>query len=174
MTYCFHICTCLCLVIIQTTVMPCFPLFDRFYDLLTPFVIYLSIFRSNRESIPVILFCGFVMDNLSGGPFGLYLTTYLWLFIGLRWIITFLHVGDSLLLPFVVAAGVLIQNFIFIGTIVMFKLGSWFSSTAIRTVAVQFGWAIFTGPIFLAFFNYSHRRWDKWFKELFTKETVGR
>ena len=174
MTYCFHVCICLFLVIFQTTVMPYFSLFDRFYDLLSPFVIYLSIFRSTRESIPVILFFGFVMDNLSGGPFGLYLTSYLWLFIGVRWIITFLHVGDSVLLPFVVAAGILIQNCIFIATITMFEPGSWFSSATINTVVVQVIWAIFTGPIFLMFFNYSHGRWNKWLEEVFTKKTVNR
>jgi len=174
MTYCFHICTCFCLVIFQTTVMPCFPLFDRFYDLLFPFIIYLSLFRPVRESIPLILFFGFVMDNLTGGPFGLYLTTYLWLFIGIRWVITFMDVEDSVLMLFIVAAGVLIQNFIIIGTIVMFEPVSRFPPAAINTVLVQVLWAAFTGPIFLVFFNYSHKRWDKWLKEVFSKEKGDR
>jgi len=171
MIYCFHIGICLCLVLFQTTVMPYFHLFDKFYDLLSPFVIYLSLFRSLRQSIPVILFFGFVMDSLSGGPFGIYLTTYLWLFIGVRWIITFLRVGDNLLLPFVVAAGVLLQNFIFIGTIAMFKPGAQYLSAAISMVMVQVLWAIFTGPIFLMFFYYSHEKWNKWLKKVFTKES---
>jgi len=171
MTYCFHVGICLCLVLFQTTVMPYFHLFDRFYDLLSPFVIYLSLFRSLRQSIPVILFFGFLMDSLSGGPFGLYLTTYIWLFIGVKWIITFLHLGDSLLLPFVVAAGVLLQNCIFIGTIAMFEPGTQFLSAAISTVTVQVLWAIFTGPIFLMFFNYSYGRWNKWLKKVFVKES---
>lgn len=171
MTFCFHFCICLCLVIFQTTVMPYFPLFDRFYDLLAPFVIYLSLFHSVRDSIPVILFFGFVMDSLSGGPFGLYLTTYVWLFVGVRWIITFLHVGDSFLLPFVVAAGVLMQNCIFIGTVAMLESGSRFSSATINTVGVQVFWAIFTGPIFLMFFNYFHGRWNRWLKKVFVKKS---
>ena len=171
MTYCFHVGICLCLVLFQTTVMPYFHLFDRFYDLLSPFVIYLSLFRSLRQSIPVILFFGFLMDSLSGGPFGLYLTTYIWLFIGVKWIITFLHLGDSLLLPFVVAAGVLLQNCIFIGTIAMFEPGTQFLSASISMVTVQVLWAIFTGPIFLMFFNYSYGRWNKWLKKVFVKES---
>jgi len=174
MKYCFNICTCFCLVIFQTTVMPYFSLFDRFYDLLFPFIIYLSLFRSVRESIPLILFFGFVMDNLTGGPFGLYLTTYLWMFIGIRWVITFMDVEDSVLMLFIVAAGVLIQNFIIIGTIVMFEPVSRFSPAAISTVGVQVLWAVFTGPIFLVFFNYSHGRWDKWLKEVFAKEKGDR
>ncbi len=174
MTYCFHICTCFCLVIFKTTVMPYFSLFDRFYDLIFPFIIYLSLFRSARESIPLILFFGFVMDNLTGGPFGLYLTTYLWLFIGVRWVITFMDVEDSALLLFVVAAGVLVQNFIIIGTIVMFEPVSRFSPVVISTVVVQVLWAVFTGPIFLVFFKYSHGRWDKWFKEVFANKKGDR
>jgi len=171
MTYCFHVGICLCLVLFQTTVMPYFHLFDRFYDLLSPFVIYLSLFQSLRQSIPVILFFGFLMDSLSGGPFGLYLTTYIWLFIGVKWIITFLHVGNSLLLPFIVAAGVLLQNCIFIGTIAIFEPGTQFLSAALSTVMLQVLWAIFTGPIFLMFFNYSHGKWNKWLKKVFVKES---
>jgi len=168
MIYCFHV--GICLVLFQTTVMPYFHLFDKFYDLLSPFVIYLSLFQSLRQSIPVILFFGFVMDSLSGGPFGIFLTTYFWLFIGVRWMVTFLHVGDNLLLPFVVAAGVLLQNCIFIGTIAMFKPGTQSLSAAISLVTVQVLWAIFTGPIFLMFFYYSHGKWNKWLKKVLTKK----
>ena len=170
MTYFLHIFICLCLIVIQTTVMPYIPLFERFYDLLTPFIIYLSIFRSVRESMVIIFIFGFFMDIISGGPFGLYLTAYVWLFISVRWAITFLHVGDSLLLPIIVAAGVLMENLIFIGTSAMFEQGSRISEAMVSTVIVQVLWAIFTGPLFLMFFNYSHRQWDRWFKEILAKK----
>ena len=170
MTYCFHIVICLGLIVVQTTVMPYIPLFDRFYDLLSPFVIYLSIFRSNRESLVIIFLFGFFMDIISGGPFGLYITAYVWLFIGVRWAITFLHVGDSMLLPFVVALGVLMENFIFVVTSAMFEQSSRVSEAMVSTIIVQVLWAIFTGPLFLMFFNYSHRRWDRWLNETFVKK----
>lgn len=169
MTYCLHICICLCLIVFQTTVMPYIPLFDRFYDLLSPLIIYLSIFRPVREGVVIILIFGFLMDNISGGPFGLYLSAYVWLFVGVRWAITFLHVGDSLLLPFVVAAGVLMENIIFIGASAMFEGGSWISEEMVSTIVIQVLWAVFTGPFILMFLNYSHRRWDRWFKEIFVK-----
>lgn len=85
-----------------------------------------------------------------------------------------MDVEDSVLILFIVAAGVLIQNFIIIVTIVMFEPVSRFSPAAIRTVGVQVLWAVFTGPIFLVFFNYSYERWDKWLKEVFTKEKGDR
>jgi len=171
MTYFFYICTFVLLLIFQTTIMPCFLLFDRFYDLLAPFVIYLGLFRSTRESIPIIIVFGFIMDNLSGGPLGLYLTTYLWLFAGVKWVITILQVRDNVLLPFVVAAGVLLENIIFMGAITMFESGSRFSQADLGTVAVQVVWALVTGPIFLILFNRLHQRWDQYFKEMFSPST---
>ena len=165
MTYCLHIFIGLCLIVIQTTVMPHFPLFERFYDLLAPFVIYLSIFRPVRESMVIVFVFGFFMDIISGGPFGIYLTAYVWMFIGVRWAITFLHVGDGLLLPVVVTAGVLMENLVFIGTSAMFEQSSRISETMVSTIIVQVLWAIFTGPLFLMLFNASHRRWNLWFKE---------
>jgi len=170
MTYCLHIFIGLCLIVIQTTVMPHIPLFARFYDLLAPFVIYLSIFRSVRESMVIVFVFGFFMDIISGGPFGIYLTAYVWMFIGVRWAITFLHVGDGLLLPVVVTAGVLMENLVFIGTSAMFEQSSRISETMVSTIIVQVLWAIFTGPLFLMLFNTSHRRWNLWFNEILVKK----
>lgn len=170
MTYFLHIFVGLCLIVIQTTVMPHIPLFERFYDLLAPFVIYLSIFRSVRESMVIIFVFGFFMDIISGGPFGIYLTAYVWMFIGVRWAITFLHVGDGLLLPVVVTAGVLMENLVFIGTSAMFEQSSRISEPMVSTIIVQVLWAIFTGPLFLMLFNTSHRRWNLWFKEILVKK----
>jgi cell shape-determining protein MreD len=171
MTHFLNICISLFLIVIQTTVMPHVPMFGRFYDLLLPLVIYLSIFRPVREGAVIVLVFGFLMDNISGGPFGLYLTAYIWLFIGVRWAITFLHVGDSFLLPFVVAVGVLIENLIFIGARAMLEQNLQVSQTIVNTIAVQVIWAIFTGPFFLLLFNYVQRRWDRWSKKLFAQKS---
>jgi cell shape-determining protein MreD len=170
MTHCLNIFIGLFLIVIQTTVMPHIPVFERFYDLLSPLVIYLSIFRPVREGTVMILIFGFLMDNISGGPFGLYLTAYIWLFLGVRWAITFLHVGDSFLLPFVVAVGVLMENLIFIGANAMFEQNLQITEKMVNVVVVQVLWAVFTGPFFLMLFNYSHRRWDRWSKKIFVQK----
>ena len=171
MKHFLNICIGLFLIVVQTTIMPHISVFERFYDLLSPLVIYLSIFRPVRESSVIILIFGFLMDNISGGPFGLYLTVYFWLFLSVRWAITFLHVGDSFLLPFVVAVGVLMENLIFIGADAMFEQNLQISQIMINTVVVQVLWAIFTGPFFLMLFNYSHRRWDRWTKKIFAQKS---
>ena len=152
MTYLFFIFVSLCLVIIQTTIMPLLPLFDRFYDLLCPCVIYLGLFRPVREGLPIVLFFGLVMDSLFGGPFGLYLTSYIWIFIGVRWMITFLQLNNIFLLLFIVVLGVLLENLIFIGALTLLAPGSQFPPDAIRIVGVQVLWSICTGPFILLFF----------------------
>jgi len=56
MSYFFNISACLFLVILQTTIMPYLPLLEKFYDLLIPFIVYLSLSRPVRESLPFVLF----------------------------------------------------------------------------------------------------------------------
>ena len=166
MTYCFYICACLCLIIFQTTIIPHISLFNNFYDLLIPFIIYLGLFRPTRESIFFILVPGFLMDNLSGGPFGLYVTTYLWLFIVVKLLIKYLYARNNILLLFIVAAGVLMENIIFIINISMSGHNSQFLAITIRTVIFQVLWAVFTGFFLLTFLNHIHSKLEKWFNNL--------
>jgi rod shape-determining protein MreD len=167
MTYLLYAGTILILLILQTTIMPYIGVLGGFYDLPSVFVLYLGLFRSLLESVPVVVVLGLVMDNLSGGSLGLYLSTYLWLYAGIRWLITVVNVRDNILLPFVVAAGVLLENIIFMGTIAMLEPGSRFSRAAFGTVFVQMLWAASTGPIFLLLYNYLHQKWENYFKEIF-------
>ncbi len=171
MTYCFYICVCLCLVIFQTTIIPHISLFNNFYDLLIPFIIYLGLFRPAREGILFILVPGFLMDNLSGGPFGLYLTTYFWLFIVVKIVIKYLHACNNILLLFIVAAGVLMENIIFIASVSMFGTDSQFLPITIRTVIFQILWAGCTGFFFITFFNHIHKKLEKWFNGLIAEKS---
>ena len=171
MTYCFYICVCLCLVIFQTTIIPHISLFNNFYDLLVPFIIYLGLFRSARESIPFILVLGFLMDNLSGAPFGLYVTTYFWLFIIVKLVIRYLHARNNILLLFIVAAGVLMENIIFIASVSIQGPDLQFSAITIRTVIFQILWAVCTGFFFLIFFNHIHKKLEKWFNEIIAEKS---
>lgn len=166
MTYFFHTCACLCLVIIQTTIIPCFSLFDSFMDLSAIFIIFLSLFRNAREGIPVVFLLGFVMDSISGSPLGMYVTIYLWLFICVKWVIKYLHVENYVLLLFVIVAGVLIENVILLGTVALLAPASHFSADVFKTVAMQILWAVCIGPIMILFYNYIYKGWDKRLDEL--------
>lgn len=161
MTYCFSFLVCFCLIIVQTTVLPHLRLLDKFYDLLAIFVLYLGFFRSIRESIPIILFFGFIMDGLSGGPSGLYITAYFWLLVYVRWLIRYLQIGNIFLVSFVAVTGIFIQNLIFFSVFIISGSEFKYPEYIIKAVFSQVLWSMFTGPFFLLFFNYAHKKWEK-------------
>ena len=171
MSYFFNISVCLFLVILQTTVMPYWPLLDSFYDLLIPFVVFLGLSRPVRESLPFVFFLGFILDNLSGSPFGLYLTAYFWLFIGVKGITKLLQVRNRLfIITLIVAAGVLIENLIFLGTLTILGPDQQLSGNAARTVTIQVLWAIWTGPIFFVVLKDVQKRLDVAFKAVYARK----
>ena len=171
MSYFFNISVCLFLVILQTTVMPYVGLLNSFYDLLIPFVVYLGLSRNVRESLPFVFVLGFIMDNLSGGPFGLYLTTYFWLFVGVKGVTRLLQVGNRLFsLTLIVAAGVLIENLIFLGTLTILGPEPQLAGDSARIITVQVLWAIWTGPIFLIIFRKMQNRLDAGFKAIYARK----
>ena len=149
MRYFFYIGTCLLLILVQTTILPHFNLFSEIYDLLIPFVIFLSICLPVRESLPFILVLGFIVDNLSGSPFGLYLTFYFWLFVGVRWIIKYLRAGNKLFLSLVVIVAVLLENILVMSTFALLGPIWPLPGEAVRNIALQVFWALATGPLFL-------------------------
>jgi rod shape-determining protein MreD len=172
MSYFFNISACLFLIILQTTVMPYVGWLNSFYDLLIPFVIYLSLSRTVRESLPFVFVLGFIMDNLSGSPFGLYLTTYFWLFVGVKGVTRLLQVGNRLFsLTLIVAAGVLIENLIFLGTLTILGPEPQLAGDAAKVITVQVLWAIWTGPIFLMIFRNMQNRLDAGFKAIYARKS---
>ncbi|MDI6686820.1 MAG: hypothetical protein QME06_01220 [Desulfobacterales bacterium] len=126
----------------------------------------MGLFFNVREGIPVALIIGLAMDSVSGGPFGGYLTTYFWLFIGARQLIKFFRVSNYILFPFVVTAAVLTEAVILLGTLAMLEPGVQFSLSVINIVAKQIVWAIFTGPFIIQFYNFTYNMWNKLFNKL--------
>ena len=171
MIYCYYIGVGLCLVILQTAVFPHVPLLDRLYDLSIAFVIYLGLYRPLRDGLILSFFLGFIMDNFSGSPFGLYLTTYCWLLIGVKWITTLIQVDNRVLLFLIVAVGVFIQNCIFIATFTMVGADSTLPAGALRTVLIQIIWALGTGPLMLMFFRHSQGSLDNLAHGLFARRS---
>ncbi len=169
MNYLLYILSCLVLILIQTTVINYLPLFNGFYDLVTVVVIFLGLTRSLRESIPVILFAGFLMDNLHNGPFGTYLTVYLWLYACIRWCSVYFNVKSILFLAFIVPAGVLFENIIFLGSFAMFNSGFFHRSDIYIIVAEQMVWSMITGPVLIMLLNFLQSIWSK----LFNMQVAG-
>ncbi|MCD6184552.1 MAG: hypothetical protein J7K84_01985 [Deltaproteobacteria bacterium] len=154
MIFCFYAVVIICLVITQTVIMAALPFFDSCYDILIPFIIYLGLFRSLREGLPVVLLSGFLLDGLSGAAFGLYTTTYIWLYICCRWIIGFFHAENIFILIFAVVSGVILQNLIFLSIFFILEPGSHMYSYILNSLQIQLIGAFITGPFFLLFFKH--------------------
>ena len=161
---------CFVLAIVQTTLFPYLGITETFYDLPALFVLYLGLFRSARESLPVVVFLGFIVDSLSGGPFGVYLSIYFWLFLSVRGSTRFLHIGFNALLPFILAVGVLLQNGmeLLILTVVVPDVG--FPAIPLRSILLRMAWAFLTGPLVHLAFRYLHRKSDQWRFQLFSEK----
>jgi len=160
MRYGFYIGTCLFLIVVQTILLTYFNIFAGMYDLLIPFVIFISICLPLRESLPFVLILGLIMDNLSGSPFGLYLTFYFWLLAGVRWVLRFLRVSNKFFLSMMVVAAVLIQNMLIVGVFGFVGSGWQLQTAALKNIALQIFWALMTGPLFLFCLLAISRRFD--------------
>ena len=172
MSYCFNIGVCLLLVILQTTVMPDLSLLDRFYDLLIPFIVYLGLSRPLREGLLFVCFLGFIMDNLSGSSFGLYLTSYIWLYSGVKGITQLLQVGKRVfVITIMVAGGVLVENLVFLGSFAIFSPEQQFAGNAFSIVAGQVLWALLTGAVLLVIFRNTHSWLDSGFRAVWARKS---
>jgi cell shape-determining protein MreD len=69
------------LTIIQTAAFPDFFLSNHFFDLLIIIILYLGLVFKHPAIIFVLVLIGFIVDSVSGVYFGLYLTTYIWIYI---------------------------------------------------------------------------------------------
>jgi rod shape-determining protein MreD len=157
MTYFYYTGIGLGLIILQTSVLPHLPFIGYFFDLLLPLVIFLAAFRPLNESLTFTLFLGLLADNLSGGPFGLYLTVYVWLFIGVRMAATVVRAENPFLLVLIILIGVVLQNLTFYGVLAVFGPGPPLAGAALRVVSEQIGWVLLTGPVLAALMRQAHR-----------------
>jgi cell shape-determining protein MreD len=147
MRFFFYIAVCLGLVVCQTAIIPQLPAMGNFFDLLLPLVVFLAAFRPLHESVPFVIFLGILMDTLSGGPFGLYLTSYVWLLIGVRLATSVVRAANPVLLMMLIMAGVLLQNVIFFGALAAAAPSLPHPGDVLRVVTGQIGWVLLVGPL---------------------------
>ncbi len=166
MSYIYLIGVSLLLLLVQTAIMPFFALFDNFYDLYIPLIVYLGLRHSIKEGLLFVILLGLLSDTLAGGSFGIFTTAYIWLFSATSWIFTFLQVKNNVLVPFIVAAGVFLENCLFIGIFFLLEPAFECPRNTTEIVLVQTIWAIVTGPPLLMAINYGMKKWD------FLKSTV--
>jgi len=171
-TFLFHIVVCLILVIFQTAVKPQVLFLGGLYDVLTAYIIYLGLFHRVREILPIILISGMTMDTISGAPMGLFLTTYLWLFLLTRWTTRLIHQENLVLRFFIVGLGVVIQNGVYIGTTLLLGKATLFPAPTLDVALTQVLWALGTGAILVTLFRYMHAIWERLLNTYFVRESA--
>ncbi len=164
MTYLVYIIVFFSLMLFQTTILPAFFDFFVIYDLLIIFVIYIGFYSTLMEGLPSVILMGLVMDCLSGGAFGVFTTTYLWLYAVVTVVIQYLHVASRFLLIIAVVSGVLWGNLINIMTIAMGNSGLQLSSGLIQNISAQLILVVFTGPPVFFLIKTFHSLCEAWFK----------
>jgi rod shape-determining protein MreD len=158
MKYCAYIACGLFLVICQTTLIPRLAFVGYFFDLLLPLVIYLAAFRPRHEALPFTVFLGVLMDHLSGGPFGLYLTSYVWLFIAARAASTVVRAENPIMIVLILLCAVAAQNGLFFAVLETSEQGGLTAGLAARVMAEQIGWVLLVGPFIAWGMRHAHQR----------------
>ncbi|MGD9097515.1 MAG: hypothetical protein PVF97_05480 [Desulfobacterales bacterium] len=172
MNYLLHGLMVLALIVFQTAVRPQIGLLTGIYDVLIAYILFLGLYRPLKESLAVVLISGFAMDSLSGGSFGLFLTTYFWAFTITRQLTHFLHPGNLVLRFFIVALGVVIQNGVYMGVATVLEDMTLAPASIKQTALTQLFWALGTGFILVTVFQQIHRKWDDILGTYFVRETA--
>lgn len=160
MTQIFYAFTIIAFVLFQTSLAPDLWGFDKFFDMITIFIVYLAVFRRLGECVVFVILSGAVMDSLSGGPFGVYMTIYIWLFAGIRWTKNFLHLGNAILIPLITTASVFFQNTLIIGLTALVEKRFNLGPETFRNVLIQLVWAAAAGPFLIYLLKSAHDGWN--------------
>jgi hypothetical protein len=165
MRYFVYIACGLLLVICQTTLIPRLAFIGYFFDLLLPLVIYLAAFRPLHEALPFTVFLGVIMDHLSGGPFGLFLTSYVWLFIAARAVATVVRAENPIMIVLILISAVAWQNTLFFAVLGAYGKADLPAGLALRVITEQIGWVLLVGPFIAWGMRRVHRRSSRWIEK---------
>jgi rod shape-determining protein MreD len=117
----FYFCLSLVLIIVQTSIHPCFSVFSQSFDLLFVIVLSLSLRFSHPGTGVAVFLLGCAMDSVSGGPFGLYISAYVWIYILVRSLKSLVHLENIVFLICMSAVAVVVENAFLVFTFVVGK-----------------------------------------------------
>jgi len=143
---CTYIFLGIAIVVGQTTILKLTFLQNGVYDLLIPMVVFARLNLSVKTAGVIALVMGYVMDLFSGGQFGLYITSYLWILIGVKVISGYFSIQGSISWAILIALCVLFENvifFLFSGGPVQEVL---MEGHKLRSVILQTSLAAISGP----------------------------
>jgi hypothetical protein len=136
----------------QTSLIAVLPPWLSFYNLLIPYVIFLSLFRPTSETLLQIFWVGAIMDMLSVAPRLIYLIIFLCLFVLFRNIRTYFQLLDSYLFVILIAVGIAFEHLVFNMVFLMRGFPVEKPLFTVYVVLIHLLWAAVTGPLVLGIF----------------------
>jgi len=168
MAYCFNLFLIIALLVFQTSFAPNFKLFYGFFNLMSLFVLYLVLYRPHQEIIVFILLAGVLMDSSSSCPFGLYTTIYIWLSLGIKWTLKYLHKENVIIIPMIFSGVILVENFFIMSGIGLIDNDFSFHPEKFRSLIYQLMYGVFLGPLIILWIKKLHAKWNSWsFEKIF-------
>jgi cell shape-determining protein MreD len=133
-------------VVGQTTILR-LPFFGNlFYDLLIPLIVFLGLRLRGGKGISLVVILGLVMDLVSGGIFGLYLSIYFWIFLSVKAVSRYFDVNDTTFQSALIALCVLGQHVVFCAFLAPPWKGTQLLASQTMPVLLQTALASLTGP----------------------------
>jgi cell shape-determining protein MreD len=168
MAYCFNTLFIMVFLLFQTSIAPNFRLFYDFFNLMNLFVVYLVFYRPTHEIIVFVGLTGILMDSVSSSPFGLYMTIYIWLSLGIKWTLTYLHKGNMILIPMIISGVILAENLIIIGVMALMEKNLFFSPERFKSIIIQLLLGVLIGPFLIFLIKDLQAKWNFWsFEKIF-------
>lgn len=146
------------LIVLQTSVLPMVGIWTGGLDLLVPMVLFFGLQLRLRDGLPAVLFIGLAVDSLSGAPPGYYVTAYFWIWALVYWLIGFLQVAGTFMLPLAMAGAVLVENLVLVAIPVLLGKEAPALRQALETVVWQAAWTMLIGPLMVAGLSVLQRR----------------
>ena len=166
MTVLFYPILSLVLVILQTTLVPEIRCFTHCFDLLIVNVLYVSLFTSNGFLVLYMVVLGWIMDSLSGAPFGFYISCYVWIYVFVQILRHVIHAGNFIFIPVISVIAIFMEHG-FLMFILLVKQEGWsFSSMDLFSMGKQAMVGVFIIPFFLWLVHGCKIGWDKKIRRL--------
>jgi hypothetical protein len=146
------------IVLFQFAILRNWPNTIYVYDLCIPYIVYLSLFFPLKVSLPVVLFTGYLMDGISSGPFGLYLSIYFWLAMAFRRITGYLQINSISIIPFAVGLAVFTEDIILMITVLALRGDHNIQLSTGQILAWHLMLAVITGPLIILGMKWIYER----------------
>ncbi len=143
----------LLLVVFQTTGYYFIPELKNFVNLSCSFVVYAVLFLSFGEGLFLVLLLGFLMDSITSGPFGLYISVYFWIVVGFRPFVTMLNLRNIHALQFLTGTAIILENAVFFVVTSLLKPETVLSPHFMKGMIFQFLWTVALSPFLIRFLN---------------------